>query len=282
MTRCPTSSRAPASRRPAGSNLTYRTRLDHKTLATRMADALATRRRAQVLGHRRLFLQHLQSLHAVRPAAAAAGRQRLLHAAQRDHGRRLVELGASIGSAAGCGAIMRLNQMVSRRGPTRPTKTSASSWICASLRRYTSIQRRQRRDDCADPDDLQDGRTVRLQSALTDQEIEVMAHATIRMRSLPRLLALALLAVAATGRRTRRVGARRAARGDGQGDADRGRGERRRDQQCRCRQPHAGCSRCPPALPMTPDVLDRLKHADHPPADRREAAHAGGAAAARS
>ena len=34
------------------------------------------------------------------------------------------------------------------------------------FRRYTSYQRRQRLDDAADPDDLQDHRTVRLQGAL--------------------------------------------------------------------------------------------------------------------
>ena len=60
-------------------NVTYRTRIDHKTFNTRMADALATVGvpKFSVSGG----LQHFQSLHAVRPAPAAAAGIALFHAA---------------------------------------------------------------------------------------------------------------------------------------------------------------------------------------------------------
>ena len=168
--------------------------------------------------------------------------QPLLHAAQRDHGRRVVDLGASTGSAAGRGATCRPNQMVVGRR-RRIYEDECFILDLRFFRRYTSFNGDNGSTTAADPDDLQDDRTVRLQGALTDQETDVMAHATSALVS----RRCGLAGAGATGRgtlpRRRRAGRRRG----GAGDADRGRGERRRDQQRRCRATARGCSRCPPA-----------------------------------
>ena len=192
---------------------------------------------------------------------------RLLHAAQRDHARRLVELGEL--------SVQRLGPAQSsiepdgrRSAAMRPMKTSAISWISGSIRRYTSFNGDQRRDDGAGPDDLQDNRTVRLQGALTLRRSRSWPTRTSAWCALALLLA-----------QPRRGASLRtpAAGADGTGDADRRGGEWRRDQQCRCRQPH-------PAVRAVHRPADdagcagSAEAADHPPADRREAAHAGGAA----
>ena len=146
-------------------NLTYRTRLDHKTFHTRMSDALANGRRAEILGQRRLYLQHIQSLHAVRPAAP----RRIGNAFFTP--RNEVTLGASSnwGKYRFSGWVRRniqLNQMVSVGGDA-VYEDECYILDLRVFRRYTTLQWRQRRDNGTDPDDLQDGRTVRLQSALT-------------------------------------------------------------------------------------------------------------------
>lgn len=65
----------------------------------------------------------------------------------------------------------------------------------------------------------------------------------------------------------------------GAGHADRGRGEWRCDQQRRCRKPHAAL--CPVhRTAHDPGCAGSAEAPDHAPAHRREAPHAGGAAAA--
>ena len=146
-------------------NLTYRTRLDHKTFATRMADALATvgvPKFSVTAGY--IYSTFNPYTFFDQPPPPPAGNAFFTP-------RNEITLGASSnwGRYRFSGWARRNLQRTRwwRSAPTLSTRTSATSWICGSIRRYTSYQWRQRRDDAADPDDLQDGRTVRLQGALT-------------------------------------------------------------------------------------------------------------------
>ena len=118
-------------------NLTYRTRLDHKTFATRMADALA------IVGVPKFSVNggYIYSTFNPytffdQPPPPPPGNA-FLRAAQRGHGRRLVELGEI--PVQRLGAARPANRARwSRSAPTRSTKTNATSLICGFYRRYTS------------------------------------------------------------------------------------------------------------------------------------------------
>ena len=89
-------------------DVTYRTRLDHRTMQTRMADAVVSAGVPKFTDERRLHLHLLRPVYAVRsghpsPATPPAG-SAVLPAAQRNHPGRVLDAGATTGSAAMRGA----------------------------------------------------------------------------------------------------------------------------------------------------------------------------------
>ena len=124
------------------------------------------RRRAEILGQRRLFLQHLQSLHAVRPAAAAAAGQSPFFTPRNEMTLGVSSNWGKYRFSGWARRNLQLNQMVAV-GADAVYEDECYILDLRVYRRYTSYNGDQWRDNGADPDDLQDGRTVRLQSALT-------------------------------------------------------------------------------------------------------------------
>ena len=216
------------------------------------------RRRAEILGHRRLHLHHLNPYTFFdQPPPPPAGNAFFMP-------RNEITLGASSnwGKYRFSGWARRnlqTNQMVAV-GADAIYEDECYILISGSIvaiPRTTATTARQR----ACPDDLQDDRTVRLQGALTirrprswpTQHPHGCALRAVLLR-LPRSPAFAAIG-------------RHAGRRCGAGDADRRGGERRRDQQGRRRQSR------PAVRPLHRPADDAgragpAEAADHPPADR--------------
>ena len=227
--RCRTSSRAPRLAPTSWLNLTYRTRLDHKTFATRIVGRARHRSACRNSPSARGYIYTtVQSHTRCSTSHCRRRRDRLLRAAQRGDRSAPRSNWGKYRFSGWARRDLQTSQMVAV-GADAVYEDECFILDLRFFRRYTSFNGDNGVDDCADPDDVQDDRPVRLQGALTLRRSEVHGpHEHAHACAIALLLAQpcgvsAAVDTAATPAAT--------------GDADRGRGEWRRDQQCRCGQP---------------------------------------------